>query len=339
MFFFRRSLVVALSSVAGVALFEALAALLLPGQVAVVRNSAIGDGRVMYFSANALANRPGYYNFTPNMTHREVAYYPDSSGKMTVEYDCRYSADDLGFVSNAVAYVDSEVLLLGDSFAQGQGGCPWMPKLPASVRRSLYSAAVFGTSFESWQSIVDHLSAIKPPARLLIVFVTDDFFRKGGPQASQQIDCLQPGGDCSGQYTQRIVDDMPTHAAMVLDQRKSPSMFENPRRFLAAMFPASVGVIRTIKRTPERLLEGQLKALEGLFRRAETRLVWVELPEELKSDDARRHAVKDGLEKLGLSYTHCSLPEDRLLPRDRHPNAKGYDVLMRCVLTAMEGWY
>src|SRR5262245_39440581 len=148
-----------------VVLFELAARILLPSHVEAFRRRGVGDDRVLFVSKSSYVDMDGYYKIAPNIQYVEVAYYPDGHGNATKEYQCTYQSDALGFLSNSVTYMNASVLLLGDSFAQGQGGCEWVSRLSSETRARLYSAAIQGHGFAHWEKIVADLSELQKPQK------------------------------------------------------------------------------------------------------------------------------------------------------------------------------
>jgi hypothetical protein len=319
-------------------LFEVLAQVFLPNQVEVLRRRAVGDDRILFLSKSSYVDFDGYYKFRPNSEYVEIAYYPDMHGKLTKEYECSYRSDDLGFLSNAIPYRDATVLLMGDSFAQGQGGCEWMSRLSPSARARVYSAAVQGHGFAHWERIVADLSRLKQPDKVLVVFTTDDFYRSASQIGRSQTDCLDSVVQCSGHYWYPIGDAMEQTARTRLLRRRAPG-FQDMSAAIKLKFPAAYGVLR--------MITGREGATSGNFSRStriisdfaekfDLRLVWIR--SRYAADAPREKAIEHFFSSKKLSLTNCLLPSDGYLTRDGHPNAKGYDVLRDCVDEVVGGW-
>jgi hypothetical protein len=199
----------------GVIIFglEVATRFLLAGQVTSWRAVAFGDQRVSFISRGAFQNRAGYPAYRPDTEVREVAYYPDSNGTMTREYDCTYRSDQLGFLSNSIRYAEAEILLLGDSNTQGQGGCAWLPRLEHDVRSRVYSTAVFGHGVKHWRNVLIDLEKMRTPPKVMITFITDDFFRTDWVFDDAQLACISGNGDCQGMYWHPLSDNMAEQAA------------------------------------------------------------------------------------------------------------------------------
>ena len=319
--------------------FEAAARLALPDLVASWRALALGGQRILFVSQGAFENRAGYFNFAPDKPIRELAYYPEENGGFSVEYDCTYPSDALGFVSNTIGYQDSAILLLGDSFSQGSGGCPWVPRLEPDVRGQIYSAAVLGTGVKHWHNILADLERVKKPEKILIVFITHDFYRDDWVHGLSQLDCLSGAGDCRGQFWYPISDGMPDLAAQRQALRAPGISDLRSSRFWRQHFIATFTLVKKLRRRTEkdsRLLQDSLRIVSDLAARYPLRMIWVN--EKSEADEPGPRTLRLWKSLKGLDVTRCPIPRSGFLVRDEHPSASGYDVLKACVERAVRGW-
>jgi hypothetical protein len=333
------ALIGVLSCIVLVIAFEAAARLVLPDLVASWRALAFGDHRVLFVSPGAFENKAGYFAFRPDSEIREVAYYPTADGRFTVESDCTFASDRLGFLSNTVAYEDSEILLLGDSFAQGSGGCAWLPALAPVVRPRLYSAAVLGTGVAHWRNILAYLERIKKPDKVLIVFITHDFYRGDWVFPRPQLACLAGSGPCRGQFWYPVSDGMAEVAAERYALRSPRLGKSGMSKFLRYHLTAGFTLFEKLKRGLEResqTLQESVGIVTDLARRYPLKLIWVNEKSEVGGPGPRTRLVWRKLN--GLDVTRCPIPAEGFLERDGHPNAQGYGVLKDCVERVVRAW-
>jgi hypothetical protein len=320
-------------------LFEVASRLILPEQIAALKKHNIGGDRVVFNSDAAYVDREGFFAYRPNSELREIGFYPDGAGGMTIEYDCRFTSDALGFVSNAVPYEKSDILLLGDSFAQGQGGCPWIPNLPAELRTRIYLTATQGHGFFHWQNIITFLDRIKPPRKLLILFITDDFYRPVTLMGRAQTDCLDGKIECGNQhYIHPIAEDMPQRALARHQGRQGIAWpTSDPKKLTRILFPATIELVRgfLVRRSQ---LTDSLRLLDEFTHRFDVRLVWLSTREEDHGREPRRHAVEEALVSRKLAIMQCQIPPEGYLPRDGHPNGLGNERIVQCVVEATRNW-
>jgi len=309
---------------------------LLSEQIARFRTIYFGDQRYGFLSKAALADRSGYVNFRSDFEFRSVAFYPDHNSKMTVEYDCTFHSDKLGFVSNKRPYEETSILLLGDSFAQGDGGCAWIPRLDPPIRMQIYSTAVMGLGVMHWRHIVAELEKLKIPHKILIVFITDDFFRTDWIYDRRQIDCINEQGDCTGLYWFPISGDMGEVAAARFRERTRTKGLAHALKYnLIATY--SIYKILTADETKQNaVMERSLAIASDLAKKYDVRFLWVNERADPGRTSARAKALAGGLQGLGVAK--CDIPAAGFMPRDPHPNAEGYNALKTCVEKLAQDW-
>jgi hypothetical protein len=318
---------------------EAATRLLLAGQVATWRAVAFGDQRISFISQGAFQNRAGYPAYRPDSEIREVAYYPASNGTMTREYECTYRSDRLGFLSNSIRYEEAEILLLGDSNAQGQGGCAWLPRLGHDVRSRVYSAAVFGHGVKHWRNVLADLEKIRAPAKVLIIFITDDFFRTDWVFDDAQLACISGHGDCHGMYWHPLSVNMAEEAAERYARRNPNSGAADLKALTKYHLIATYTLFRMMvghQQVERRAFGESLEIVATIAAKYPLKLIWVNEHGEVAGPGPRTRLLEQRLK--GFDVTRCSIPLQGFLPRDRHPNRQGYDVLKSCVEQAVRGW-
>ncbi len=312
--------------------FEAAAYVMLPSIVAGSRAQSVGGERILFVSQGAFVNRSGYFNFKPNNVIREVAYYPDGDG-FSVEADCQFESDSLGFLSNAVSYEESEILLLGDSFAQGSGGCAWLPRLAPGARQKVYSAAVLGTGVKHWRNILTDLETLARPKKVLIIFITHDFFRTDWVFDNSQLACLSDRTECNGQFWYPLSDDMGRVAAQRYALRKPGVRKLGLSKLWKYYFPASSALLSALTSTT---MHDSLAIVADLAREYPLKLIWVNQKDEAGAPDARTVLLWERLKPYDV--VKCHIPSKGFLKRDGHPNSHGYDLLKGCVQRVVDDW-
>jgi hypothetical protein len=192
-----------------------------------------------------------------------------------------------------------------------------------------------GHGVKNWQHIVADLEVVKKPGKIFVGFTTDDFHRPDWTFDETQIACLAGRIECSGQYWYPISENLAEVAAKRYQERLQPNA--SLSLFLKSHLIASYGVFRNVKTALEgKVLYESLKIIADLKARYDVKLMWINdsIDSDLSSDRARDLA--DKLKQYEI--TRCFIPDDARLPRDRHPNAQGQDVLKTCVENSLRQW-
>ena len=158
--------------------------------------------RLAFISSNAFENRgDGLWTFRPHTNIREVAVYevalpyPLQTNRM-VEFDCRMKSNNLGLLqSDDIEPGTNATVIIGDSFTEGQGGCPWFDRLQSRRRTDrLVNGGLMGTGIEQWRRLILYLqqSGVRPQ-RLLFIAISEDFKRGPWNWGQPQLACLDEG--------------------------------------------------------------------------------------------------------------------------------------------------
>jgi len=134
------------------------------------------DGRGTIFQ-----NHEDIFTFVPDSEIRHVAGFI-SDDDLDVRYDYHFRTNNLGLVQDADVVPGREsLLLLGDSFTEGQGAEPWFRLVSREIDKLGYQAVnggLIGTGFEQWLKLERYLVAQNVRIRKLVVlFISDDYYR------------------------------------------------------------------------------------------------------------------------------------------------------------------
>jgi hypothetical protein len=229
--------------------------------------------------------------------------------------------------------------LLGDSFTAGKGGCSWVGKLRALVPdRSIYNAGLPGSGVENWAGTEDHLAREgRSFDHVLVIFISDDFFRKLGHVREHQLTCLHDAATCL--RTEDYPVDQGLDLFAVTAARARPLGL---RRQLVHFWQRYLWVSNFLAQQVQNLLVGEppkitpatIAAFDRIMASSKSvHLLQVTQKEEaaLRADNAASIVVDRYLDSRGIPYDRCSLSPAEFLRYDGHPNAAGYAHLARCV--------
>jgi len=315
---------------------EISAQILLSDKIANLRIANAGPaGRQVYlYTPGSLRNQSTYPSYKPDAEVELRTYFPDAAGNLTLEYECTYRTDALGFASNDAKFQDSQILILGESFTVGLGGCDWLSGLDRDVRSKVYAAAHPGLGPAHWRDIVADLEKLGKVQSILIIMITDDVFRRLWKYSDAAIACLDRQSTCDGQIHLPITDD----ADRVLAERsRQPTLSVLGR--LKYYFPASAALVSALKPAPaeqSEVMKASVDILKRLSSKYKTKIIWVSEWREVVTSVPWTAKLARELE--GLDVHRCRLPAEGFLPRDRHPNAAGYSVLRDCVEATIRAW-
>ena len=141
------------------------------------------DRRVVFFDGPSaiFENHEDIFTYLPRNEIRNVtAFFSDND--FVVEYDYRFRTNNRGLVQDADVVPERQsLLLLGDSFTEGQGAEPWFRLVSPAIEKLGYqpiNGGVLGTGFSQWLKLDRYLAAKNIQIRKLVVlFISDDYHR------------------------------------------------------------------------------------------------------------------------------------------------------------------
>jgi hypothetical protein len=155
--------------------------------------------------ARFFRNQEDIFTYVPHSNVRNLtAFFSDND--FEVEYDYHFQTNNLGLVQDAdVMPGQASLLLLGDSFTEGQGAEPWFRLVSPGIEKLGYQAVnggLRGTGFEHWLKLQRYLAANDIQIRKLVVlFISDDDQRPVRNFDPGELRCLSALGACRSEET------------------------------------------------------------------------------------------------------------------------------------------
>ena len=160
------------------------------------------DDRVVFFDGEGpiFENHGDIFTYAPHNTIRNVTAF-FSSDAFSVEYDYRFHTNNLGLTQDTdVAPGRKSLLLLGDSFTEGQGAEPWFRLVSPTIERLGYqpvNGGVLGTGFQQWLKLGGYLSLKNiDVSKVIVLFISDDYQRPVWNVPSQVFKCISSPSLC-----------------------------------------------------------------------------------------------------------------------------------------------
>lgn len=311
------------------------------------------DRRVIFFDGASpiFENRGEIFTYSPSKEIRNVVgFFSDVNFK--VEYDYRFRTNNYGLVQTEdINPGRTSLLLLGDSFTEGQGAEPWFRLVSPAIARLGYqpiNGGLLGTGFQQWLELDRYLAAKNIQiGKLLVVFISDDYHRPVWKIPREVSECLSASPLCRADksyfYHLPPPEEMPSWIAEVRTAR-GPL---RPRLKLSAeaLLPASYSIYRYFTQliTFARAEHGSHDAIAELVRiYGPQNVAFLHLPEKTEvglGPDAlglkARRAIADAGGKLFDGFKLCQLGPADYYANDDHPNKDGYAKIATCVSQAI----
>ena len=301
----------------------------------------------------------GLWTYAPNSDIRSAAAYVIPKYRSWVEYDCTFKTNKFGLIdTNFTNQKTVDWVVLGDSFTEGQGGCPWLTR--QSIKESAISDKVVINGglqgggiiqFESLLGLIEKDVEIK---NLLIIAISNDFKRGLYPENywSNRKKCLNDF-ECGEDDYWWSIDLNSSHEQLLSKSSLRSIARNNPGEIWQSLnyYSFTYRVYKKIESLIPRLQvhENQVAMEESSknvfiknFQSLNTikskypnlKIVLIPQRDEVgllghKNKDT--DLVENYFYKNGISYSVCPLGIADYMPIDGHPNKGGYQKIFRCV--------
>lgn len=320
------------------------------------------DQRYMTISADSIINQnvidPSFWVYKPNSEVRSSAVYANFFNAK-LEYDCKFKTNVMGFVDTGDIEDQVDFLVVGDSFTEGQGGCPWLTKNTIEQEERLNGISLLNGGFMSaglrkFEQVLYYAQTFVSVDNLVVVAISNDFKRDGPAKWHVDRDCYKIQ-KCSAinQFYFRdfsISEDELIREAKVRRHERGPMLLNELARYSRTVNLlldykeklSSKLVTEDDSKQRERAITftqnfNSLLRMKNLY--PNLNVILVPTRDEVgllgvKNGDSQ--LVEKYLKLAGVRYSWCELTGADFLPTDGHPNKKGYRKLFDCVVDVVK---
>jgi len=312
-----------------------------------------GDGTVF-------RNVEDFFVYEPNKQIRSRMYC-FVNGNWVKEYDYIIPTNNLGLVQRDGTRPNMpSVLLLGDSFTEGQGTSPWFELFSKKFSEpdlQFINGGILGTGFQQWERLHDHLLTEHIVVKhLVVIFISDDYFRSVWNFSTDMSNCLRDYQRCVGKekfFGMPADKDRGTYLKKWRAYREL-ALADGSHSFkerLEYFFPATTMIIRFLSNYLIPFKLGDLpqsrrsrQVIASLIARYKENILFVHLPQKEEVINRRinpiGYVIREDIKGLGGSLydgqSRCNLTKEDYFVNDGHPNASGYAKISACVTAAVK---
>ena len=356
----------------GVSLLAVLAAIIV-GEVIfrlIWKDPYQWDRRLMFYSEgrNFRNTEWGGFTYQPSSEIHVLTYYiTDLRGpELTKEFEYTMQADSNGLIEpRAPDGAKPVLLLLGDSFTEGQGAFPWFYDLqrrwPDGSAYEVMNGGLMATGVQSWELLHRELARRVPVAKILVLFISEDWTRPVWRFDPQVLRCLANAADCTGEEN---FYGLPAGSSAAVAQVKrigrlraemlhrklaDESLLDHSALYTKLIAPAFRGIRGYIQsghlgsHRLEQFDVSKRAALVLIHDAGPDNIVFMHIPQkdEVTSGPSWIGRKADRfLEESGFTpldgFSRCRLTLQDFHVHDGHPNARGYGKLEACVEKALD---
>jgi len=296
-------------------------------------------------------NQGEIFTYVPHSEIRStVVYFSDHA--YDVEYDYRFRTNNYGLVQDFdVVPTRPSILILGDSFTEGQGAEPWFRQLAAkanSLPYQIINGGFFGTGFEQWGKLQRYLSDEKKVQvrKLIVLFISDDYLRHSWNFSETFLHCLQVDSFCNsgdGDFNRRPPSaELSARVDEIRAFRKPRSSLQRLQQHARILLPATFRVydyLRTKFGWDQHTARQKSRLAIANFIKAYGKddVAFVHLPQKDEMNGPNelgmeaRQSIRDAGGEFYDGFKLCGLTEADYHIHDGHPNKQGYGKVANCV--------
>jgi hypothetical protein len=349
--FFAALAMVVVSGILAVVLVELICYLFVPS----IGRAGVYDWshRILFIDGDngTFRNQGDIFTYVP---HSEigstVVYFSDHA--YDVEYDYRFHTNNYGLVQDFdVVPAHPSILLLGDSFTEGQGAEPWFRQLAAkadSLPYQIVNGGFFGTGFEQWGKLERYLSDEKRVQirKLIVLFISDDYLRHSWNFSETFLRCLQLDSFCNsgdGDFNRRPSSaELSARVDEIRAFRKPRTSLQRLQQHARTLLPATYRVydyLRTKFGWDQYTARQKSRLAIANFMKAygKDNVAFVHLPQKDEMNGPNeigmeaRQSIRDAGGELYDGFKLCGLTAVDYYIHDGHPNKQGYGKIANCV--------
>lgn len=327
------------------------------------------DFRYMFYSVNPLVRHEGYWLYQPHQTIRSTTVYQFPCQTPVVQYDVRFTTNNLGLVQKQDARRDLDtVAVFGDSFTEGQGATPWFYDfendataiLPAQTQ--LLNFAQQGDGPPNWLNEFKDFSKNYHFKKALFIIIGEDWMRGAGNFSDEDMACFANPAICQGdRWFSTALDTPEDELLRITNQRSLAHHGNEPQACISGWLQRYSRLYRQIKHW-EKMSTKDVQSFMTARQSKHTEntavlttmmtamggpqnVVMVVVPMRDEADRGRlsdnTQAVIKSVQEAGLTnlVTCTAMNGGDFYNWDGHPNAAGYKKVRACAVQALQLLY
>ena len=315
------------------------------------------DQRYLSMSQHAIQNEEStdtpFWKYSSNSEIRTVATYADIFGAH-IEYDCKFRSNEFGLTDTGSVEHPTRLLVLGDSFTDGQGGCPWLTAStvksdPVLSHLNLLNGGRQGAGVTTFEAILNYLESKLIIEHVIIIAISNDFKRSDPVTWDTNNDCFKHL-KCSGEDFVHFIPNGSSDAFLIEQalkrrKQKKTSIGRELQRysFTYRVFQEYKNIVGQIKKLPknkkgnasETHYQSNFNSIIRMHERyPNLEVILIPQRDEVgllgrKNSDSQ--VVERFLSVNSVKHRWCNISADDYMPIDGHPNKQGYLKLFECL--------
>jgi lysophospholipase L1-like esterase len=317
------------------------------------------DQRFMLFSeikgGSVFKNIGSIFTYQPNKKIFSETYYYYAENKWIKEYQYEFLTNNYGLVQKKdIEPEKPSLLLIGDSYTEGQGASPWFETLNDNLgsKLQLINGGLLGTGFIQWDLLLEYFySKSIRLDYMVVIFISDDYGRKvwNFPQAS--LACISDYSVCKG--FENFYGIPPPQDVKSFLNKLHTFRIEHPtatevgiKKYFNEYLPASYALFQLFSENSKLSEDDNVstikksdQVIKSLINKYQKNVLFIHLPQKDETKYNRinpygelaRSTIADQGGNLVDGFKACGLTNADYYPNDGHPNQQGYAKIEECI--------
>ena len=307
----------------------------------------------LYEQGNVFRNIDNnFFTYYPNSNIRTSLYYYDEN--LIKVYDYNIITNNLGLVQkNNIKENHPSILILGDSFTEGQGSSSWIDNFQGYYKSfQVINGGILGTGPQQFLSLENYLSSKTNIKYVFVLYVGDDFRRSIFIHNNQTINCLKNYKLCNGSETfygfplntsspSMFLQDMKKKRDEVEKKITFKKIRRNFKKKIADLYiykiPYSLLKNNFYKSKNKKIMKN-FNAIEELINKYQDKIYFINLKQKqeilFKKESYETIYARKFIKRKTKNNFKCNFDNNinNFYLYDAHLNTKGYKNLYSCVL-------
>ena len=308
---------------------------------------------LLYSEGKVFRNIDNFFTYYPNKKIKALNYYFDKD-KFIEIYDYNIETNNLGLVQkNNVLKNKPSILLLGDSFTEGQGSKSWVDSFNGNFKgNQIINGGLLGTGFQQFELLDNYLSDFNI-TKVFVLFIGDDLRRNVFQFNKQEINCIENHLLCNGSEgffglpkdeAKKInfLDDL--RKKQINNQKENKKTFRYFRRSIKT-YLKNLHIIKIplellknyFYKSKNVKIQKNFLAIDRLIKKYGNDISFINLKMKQEIIFMKKSYetiyVENYIKEKTKNYYNCNFNDDlkNFYSYDGHPNKRGYENLFNCV--------
>jgi|TARA_B100001093_G_scaffold405636_1_gene393931 hypothetical protein len=310
------------------------------------------DRFMLFEQGDVFKNVESFFKYHSNKNILSKTFYKDDN-EWIEEYSYEISTNNFGLVQkNNLIENKKSILLLGDSFVEGQGANSWVNNFDGFYKDyQIINGGIIGTGPQQFELIENHISKNFIIQKVVFFYIGDDIRRNIFNMPEKTLDCLKDYKKCTGNenfYGYPLRENDPTEFLKFLNKYRNYQEDKLPfydkvkinlKKKITDLYiiKIPINVLRQrFYKSDNEYIKRNFDSINNLFLKYKNDIIFVQLKsknEVIFGKEFDTFYAENFIKKKTKNHFSCDFNNNINFfhKEDMHPNKDGYNNLYQCV--------